>query len=176
LTHTVQPLPQQSVGSGFSGGIGRGSEGGVTSAGSGRCALLSSVILEVLSRHTASSDRAATTTGRRAPPLYTRTMDYQLVIKLWRASLTDEAFLATVEDDLTAALGTSVELEGFDVGAKEINFFMLTADPRPVFRKARDVFERHGVTNGLSAAYRLNGGAQFTSVWPLRPMRKFKLP
>ena len=103
-------------------------------------------------------------------------MDYQLVIKLWRASLADEAFLATIDDDLRAALGGSVEPEGFDVSAKEINFFMLTADPRPVFRKARDVFERHGVTNGLSAAYRLNGGAQFTSVWPQRPMRKFSLP
>ncbi|GHA79002.1 hypothetical protein [Cognatilysobacter bugurensis] len=103
-------------------------------------------------------------------------MDYQLVIKFWRASLTDEAFLATIEDELKAALGKSAELEGYDVSAKEINLFMLTADPRPVFRKARDVIERHGITNGLSAAYRLNGGAQFTSVWPLRAMRKFKLP
>lgn len=103
-------------------------------------------------------------------------MDYQLVIKLWRASLADEAFLATIEDQLNAALGDAIESEGFDVSAKEINFFMLTADPRPVFRKAKDVFERAGVDKGLSAAYRLNGGAQFTSIWPQRPMRKFSLP
>lgn len=103
-------------------------------------------------------------------------MDYQLVIKFWRASLADEGFLATVEDELKAALGDSVELEGYDVSPKEINLFMLTADPRNVFRKARDVLERRGVTNGVSAAYRLNGGAQFTSVWPLRTTRKFRLP
>lgn len=103
-------------------------------------------------------------------------MDYQLVIKLWRASLTDEAFLSTIEAELRAALGDSVEPEGFDVSAKEINFFMLTQEPRPVFRRAKDVFERAGVSKGLSAAYRLNGGAQFTSIWPQRPMRRFTLP
>lgn len=103
-------------------------------------------------------------------------MDYQLVIKLWRKSLADEAFLATVEDELKKVLKDSVELEGYDVSAKEINLFMLTADPRTAFRKARDVLEGMGVQQGLSAAYRLVGGAQFTSIWPLRAMRKFKLP
>lgn len=103
-------------------------------------------------------------------------MDYQLVIKFWRKSLADETFLATLEDDLKQALGANVELEGYDVGPKEINLFMLTADPRVMFRKARDVLERKGIVNGVSAAYRLNGGAQFTSIWPLRAMRKFKLP
>jgi len=103
-------------------------------------------------------------------------MDYQLVIKLWRKSLADEAFLSSIENELQAALGDAVELDGFDVSAKEINFFINTADPRVVFRCARDVFERLGVINGLSAAYRLVGGAKFTSIWPLRPMRKFSLP
>jgi len=103
-------------------------------------------------------------------------MDYQLVIKLWRKSLADEAFLSSIESELQAALGDAVELDGFDVSAKEINFFINTADPRVVFRRARDVFERLGVVNGLSAAYRLVGGAKFTSIWPLRPMRKFSLP
>ncbi|HEY4583849.1 MAG TPA: hypothetical protein VIG88_13465 [Lysobacter sp.] len=103
-------------------------------------------------------------------------MDYQLVIKFWRKSLADEAFLATVEDELKKVLKDSVELEGYDVSAKEINLFMLTADPRTSFRKARDVLESMGVQQGLSAAYRLVGGAQFTSIWPLRAMRKFKLP
>lgn len=103
-------------------------------------------------------------------------MDYQLVIKLWRKSLADEAFLATIEADLRQALGPTVEPEGFDVSAKEINFFMLTADPRHTFRRAKDVFERAGVEKGLSAAYRLNGGAQFTSLWPQRMARRFTLP
>jgi hypothetical protein len=103
-------------------------------------------------------------------------MDYQLVIKLWRKSLPDEAFLATLEGELKAALGATVELEGHDVSAKEINLFLLTADPRHSFRRAKDVLERLGVQQGLSAAFRLVGGASFTSVWPARPTRKFRLP
>ena len=103
-------------------------------------------------------------------------MDYQLVIKFWRKSLESEAFLETIEAELKSALGDSVELEGYDVSPKEINLFMLTADPRPAFRRAKDVLERQGVSQGVSAAYRLVGGAQFTSIWPQRMARKFRLP
>lgn len=107
---------------------------------------------------------------------YNRPMDYQLVIKFWRKSLSDEAFLATIEGELKQALGDTVELEGHDVSPKEINLFMLTADPRNSFRRAKGVLERLGVEHGISAAFRLVGGAQFTSIWPLRVTRKFKLP
>ncbi|ALN64160.1 hypothetical protein GLA29479_3306 [Lysobacter antibioticus] len=103
-------------------------------------------------------------------------MDHQLIIKFWRKSLADEAFLATIEAELKAALGDTVELEGYDVSAKEINLFMLTADPRHSFRRAKDVLERLGLLQGMSAAHRLVGGARFTSLWPLRAMRKFTLP
>ena len=72
-------------------------------------------------------------------------MDYQLVIKFWRKSLDDEAFLATLEAELTAALGKAATLDGYDVSAKEINLFMFTADPRPTFRKTKDVLEAMGV-------------------------------
>jgi hypothetical protein len=103
-------------------------------------------------------------------------MDQQLIIKFWRASLADEAFLDTIEAQLKDALGDKVMLEGFDVSAKEINLFMLAADPRWAFRKAKDVIERLGVERGLSAAYRLVGGAKFTPLWPPRATRKFSLP
>ena len=103
-------------------------------------------------------------------------MDHQLVIKLWRKSLDDEAFLSTIEGDLRAALGNTAEVDGYDVSAKEINLFILTADPRHTFRRAKDVLEKAGVLHGMSAAYRLVGGARFTSIWPLRSTRKFSLP
>jgi hypothetical protein len=103
-------------------------------------------------------------------------MQSQLVIKFWRKSLADEAFLATIEDDLKQALGDAVELEGFDTSANEINLFMLTADPRHAFRRARAVLEEAGVVNGVSAAFRLVGGERFTSLWPLRSLRRFTLP
>ncbi|WP_454828875.1 hypothetical protein [Pseudoxanthomonas wuyuanensis] len=103
-------------------------------------------------------------------------MNYQLIIKFWRASLADEAFLATIEADLKRVLGDAVELEGYDVSPKEINLFMLTPEPRDSFRRARSVLEDKGILHGLSAAYRLVGGARFTSLWPLRSTRKFTLP
>ena len=103
-------------------------------------------------------------------------MDYQLVIKFWRKSLKDEAFLATVESTLKDALGGAVELEGYDVSPKEINLFVLTADPRHSFRRVKDVLETLGINQGFSAGYRLVGGARFTSIWPLRATRKFSLP
>lgn len=103
-------------------------------------------------------------------------MDYQLVIKFWRKSLADEIFLATIEAELKEVLGQSAELDGYDVSAKEINLFVLTPDPRHSFRKAKSVLEKSGIEHGVSAAYRLVGGAQFTSIWPLRAARKFTLP
>lgn len=103
-------------------------------------------------------------------------MDYQLVIKFWRKSLADENFLATIENALTEVLGDSAKLDGYDVSAKEINLFVLTPDPRHAFRRARSVLEGLGIQHGVSAAYRLVGGARFTSIWPLRAARKFTLP
>ena len=103
-------------------------------------------------------------------------MDYQLVIKFWRKSLEDESFLATIEEDLKKVLGETAALEGYDVSPKEINLFMLTADPRHSFRRAKDVLERVGIQQGFSAAFRLVGGARFTSIWPVRVTRKFTLP
>jgi hypothetical protein len=103
-------------------------------------------------------------------------MDYQLVIKFWRKSLEDEAFLATIEGDLKEALGGAATLDGYDVSPKEINLFVITADPRHSFRRAKAVLERSGIVHGVSAAFRLVGGARFTSIWPLRTTRKFTLP
>lgn len=103
-------------------------------------------------------------------------MDYQLVIKFWRKSLEDDNFLAAIQDQLKDALGESAALDGYDVNAKEINLFVVTPDPKHSFRRLKSVLEAMGIVHGVSAAYRLVGGAHFTSIWPLRSTRKFKLP
>ena len=103
-------------------------------------------------------------------------MDYQLVIKFRRKSLQGEAFLATIESELKEVLGGAAILDGYDVSPKEINLFVLTTDPRHSFRRAKDVLERLDVLHSVSAAFRLVGGARFTSIWPLRTARKFTLP
>lgn len=103
-------------------------------------------------------------------------MDYQLVIKFWRKSLESEDFLSTIEDELQQALGDSVTLDGYDVSAQEVNLFVVTPDPKHSFRRVRSVLEAKGIVHGVSAASRLVGGARFTSLWPPRATRKFKLP
>ena len=103
-------------------------------------------------------------------------MDYQLVVKFWRKSLDDENFLAAIQDELKEALGESAAWDGYDVSAKEINLFVITPDPKHSFRRLKTVIENRGTLRGVSAAYRLVGGARFSSLWPLRPTRKFTLP
>jgi hypothetical protein len=103
-------------------------------------------------------------------------MDYQLVIKFWRKSLQDETFLPAIQDELKGVVGDAAQLDGYDVSADEINLFVITPDPKHSFRRIKTVLERRGIVRGVSAAFRLVGGAQFTSIWPLRAMRKFKLP
>jgi hypothetical protein len=103
-------------------------------------------------------------------------MDYQLVVKFWRKSLDDGNFLAKIQDELKEALGQSAALDGYDVNAKEINLFLITPDPKQSFRRLKTVLENRGILRGVSAAYRLVGGARFHSLWPLRATRKFRLP
>jgi hypothetical protein len=103
-------------------------------------------------------------------------MDYQLVIKFWRKSLQDQDFLAKIQGELEAALGDAATWDGYDANAKEINLFVVTPDPKHSFRRMNAVLESRGIVQGVSAASRLVGGAHFSSIWPLRPTRKFKLP
>ena len=103
-------------------------------------------------------------------------MDHQLVIKFWRPSLQDEDFLAPIQIEFQEVLGDTAALDGYDVSVKEINLFVITPDPRHSFRRMKSVLENRGIVQGISAASRLVGGAKFTSLWPLRVTRKFKLP
>jgi hypothetical protein len=103
-------------------------------------------------------------------------MDYQLVVKFWRKSLRDETLLPNIQDELKRVLGDAAKLDGYDVSAQEINLFVITPDPKHSFRRIKSVLENQDLLQGVSAASRLAGGAQFTSIWPLRPTRKFKLP
>jgi len=103
-------------------------------------------------------------------------MNYQLVIKFWRKSLEDETFLSTIQDELKAVLGDAAAWDGYDMSAREINLFVVTPDPKQSFRRINAVLENRGIVQGVSAASRLVGGAHFTSIWPIRATRKFKLP
>src|SRR5688572_23841653 len=103
-------------------------------------------------------------------------MEFQLVIKFWRKSLADETFLPAIQGELKDVLGDAAVLDGYDVRDQEINLSVVTADPTHSFRRITSVPERRGIVQGVSAACRLVGGAQFSSRWHLRSTRKFRLP
>ena len=103
-------------------------------------------------------------------------MDYQLVVKFRRRSQDDATRVAAMQDELKLALDGSAVLDGYDIDAREINLFVVTADPKHSFRRLKAVLERNDALDGVSAAFRLVGGARFTSLWPLRSTRAFKLP
>ena len=103
-------------------------------------------------------------------------MNEELVIKFWKTPLPDEALIADITSELQSVLGDAARLDGHDVKGGEINLFLQTDDPKHAFRRVKKVLESKGIDQGYSAASRLVGGAQFTSIWPLRPMKKFKLP
>ena len=102
-------------------------------------------------------------------------MNHELVIKFWRQPLPDEALMAAITSELTSALADTAKLDGHDVKDGEINLFVRTDDPKRTFRRAKKVLESKGIDQGYSAASRLVGGAKFTSIWPLRAMRKFRI-
>lgn len=103
-------------------------------------------------------------------------MNHQLVIKFWRASLDDETFITALEAELRPTLGDGAAPDGYDTSPKEFNLFIVTPDPRQSFRRVKSVLEAKGLLQGMSAGFRVEGGDHFTSLWPLRAMRKFKLP
>jgi hypothetical protein len=102
-------------------------------------------------------------------------MDYHLVIKFWRKPLPDQSVMAELTGELKSVLGDTAKLDGHDVRDDEINLFVITADPKLTFRRIKKVLESRGIEEGFSAGSRLVGGAHFTSIWPLRATRKFKL-
>jgi hypothetical protein len=103
-------------------------------------------------------------------------MDYQLVIKFRRRTADDATLVAAMQDEMTLALGDAAVLDGYDIDAREINLFVITPDPKHSFRRLKAVLEGRDALQGVSAAFRLVGGARFTSLWPLRSTRTFRLP
>jgi len=103
-------------------------------------------------------------------------MNHHLIVKFWRQPLPDKPLMTAIESELKAVLGDTAVLDGYDSRGDEINLFVMTDDPKHTFRRVKKVLESRGINEGFSAASRLVGGAKFISIWPLRAMRKFKLP
>ena len=101
-------------------------------------------------------------------------MQSQLVLKFRRPALDNPGALA-LEASLAAALGDSVEMDGHNVGMRDINLFIITADPASTFRRCKPVLEPLQLLDRVVAAHRFVGGLQFKVIWPLKWGRKFSI-
>jgi hypothetical protein len=102
-------------------------------------------------------------------------MQYQLIYRFRKTSIEHPAEINALEQALAESLGDSATLDGYDTGAREVNLFIMTAEPAAVFRRSKPVLERLALLDKVTAAYRLEGGVRFTVVWPLKYSRRFSL-
>ena len=102
-------------------------------------------------------------------------MQYQLVLRFRKASFGNPEDIDTLERALADALGDTAQLDGHDTGARDIDLFISSTDPASTFRRSKPALQNLLVLDRVIAAYRLEGGARFTVVWPLGYGRKFTL-
>ena len=101
---------------------------------------------------------------------------YQLVFRIRRTSLQQPDDIVRLEQALAERLGDTAELDGHDAGKRDIDIFILTADPAAAFRRSKAALEELALLDRVVVAHRLEGGARFTVLWPLGYGRKFGLP
>jgi len=102
-------------------------------------------------------------------------MQYQLILRFRKASIEYPGDIRSLEHKLAELLGDSATLDGYDTGAREVNLFIMTAEPASTFRRSKPVLEQLSLLDKVTAAYRLEGGSRFTVIWPLKYGRKFSL-
>ena len=103
-------------------------------------------------------------------------MQYQLVFRFRKSSLERPDDIQLLEHVLAESLGDAVQLDGHDIGPREVNLFLMTPDPVAAFRRSKPALEQLALLEKVTVAYRVEGGARFTVVWPLGYSRKFNLP
>lgn len=102
-------------------------------------------------------------------------MQYQLILRFRKASIEYPSDVRSLERHLAESLGDSATLDGYDTGARDVNLFIMTAEPASVFRRSKPALLQLSLLEKVTAAYRLEGGARFTVIWPLKYGRKFRL-
>ena len=103
-------------------------------------------------------------------------MQYQLILRFRKVSIDHPTQIKTLELALAELLGDTATLDGYDTSAREVNLFIMTAEPATTFRRSKPVLQQLLLLDKVTAAYRLVGGARFTVLWPLKYGRKFILP
>lgn len=93
-------------------------------------------------------------------------MRYQLVLQFRGDSLVDYDARVALEDRLIEDLGHSAEVDGHDCGSGETNIFIFTSDPTATFWGVRQMLQREGRLQSVTAAYREATGEDYSVLWP----------
>lgn len=98
---------------------------------------------------------------------------YQFVLQLPESFFSSFDEIVAFEDRLIQSLPRTHIVDGHDIGAGTVNFFVYTDSPQAVFRNFRKYMGTNKVERKLRAAYRPVDGDTFTNVWPKRDTRPF---
>lgn len=102
-------------------------------------------------------------------------MRYQLVLQFRGDGLADFDALVALEDRLIAELGTSAEVDGHDFGSGTGNIFIFTSDPDLTFWRGRQLLQREGRLQSVTAVHRPTDGDDYTVIWPKDCQAQFSI-
>lgn len=98
---------------------------------------------------------------------------YQLVIQFPQDFFATHQDLVAFEERLSASLPRTCAVDGHDIGAGTVNFFVLTSAPEAAHRTFRKYLGTRALERRLRIAYRELDGQTFTNLWPRRDPRPF---
>ena len=93
-------------------------------------------------------------------------MTYQLVFQLPGRTSADYDRMLRWEEEMIKGLGDFGEVDGHDMGAGEMNIFVLTDQPQAAFDRIKVLIGAEEFMRELKVAYREIGKSQFTIVHP----------
>lgn len=79
------------------------------------------------------------------------------------------------EDELISELDVFADVDGHDLGAGEVNFFVLTNEPSVAFERCKTVLLRSRLLDHVTAAYRSLDGEVYSVIWPVSFQGEFKI-
>ncbi len=98
---------------------------------------------------------------------------YQLVIQFPGDFFAAHQDLVAFEERLIASLPRTCTVDGHDVGAETVNFFVHTGAPEAAHRAFRKYLGTNAIERKVRIAYRELDGTAFTNLWPRRDPRPF---
>jgi hypothetical protein len=93
-------------------------------------------------------------------------MKYMLTIQLDSGDIEAYDRLIELEDLIAEEVASDEEVDGHDVGATEMNIFIVANSPRETFQRLMSRIPQLAGRSDLKVAYRKLDGEVYTIIWP----------